>query len=77
MIKNIAKNKCESCSLRMSDGCPIDDSCHADVIRLDEGGFPYIAYPDDCDPCFICYLDCPYEAVEVSGQVPVPFITIY
>ena len=35
----------------------------------------YIAYPEDCDSCFLCSLGCPYEAVEVSVEVPLPFLT--
>jgi len=57
-IKAIVREKCESCSLRASVGCPVMEIAHTDAIRLDEGGFPFIAYPGDCDCCFICQLDC-------------------
>ena len=77
MIKSINREKCNSCSLRINTGCPVSDSCHTDAIKLNGEGFPYIAYPDDCDTCFVCYLDCPNEAVEVSAQIPVPFLTVY
>ena len=76
-IKRIAKDKCESCTLRVSAGCPVMESCHTDAIRLDEEGFPYIAYPGDCDSCFLCHLDCPNEAVEVSAEITLPFLTRY
>ena len=76
-IKKIDRGVCESCSLRTSVGCPVTESCHTDAIRLDEGGFPYIAYPDDCDCCFLCQLDCPNGAVEVSAQAPFPFLAKY
>jgi NAD-dependent dihydropyrimidine dehydrogenase PreA subunit len=77
MIKNIARDKCNSCSLKTTAGCPVVDSCHTDAIRLDENGFPYVAYGDDCDTCFLCYQDCPNEAVDVSARIPVPFLTVY
>ena len=73
-IKAITREKCESCSLRAGVGCPVMESCHTDAIRLDEGGFPFIAYPGDCDCCFFCQLDCPYGAVTVSAQMALPFL---
>ncbi len=73
-IKSVAKEKCESCSTRASAGCPVADSCHMDAIRLDENGLPCIAYPKDCDSCFLCELDCPHGAVAVSAEVPLPFL---
>ena len=76
-IKEFDKDKCVSCSLRAGDGCPVMESCHTDVIRLDEEGFPYVAYPKDCDSCFLCTLDCPEDAVEVSAEIPLPFLTRY
>lgn len=69
-IEKIDHAKCEVCELRQAKGCPLSDSCYQDVIRLDDEGSPYIAYPEDCCGChgyyFACEVDCPYEAVEVS-----------
>jgi len=76
-IERIAKDICEACGLRTGVGCPIMESCSVDVIRLDERGFPYIAYPDDCDSCFLCHLDCPNGAVKVSAEIPLPFLARY
>ena len=73
-IKTIASNLCEPCSLRLGEGCPVAESCHTDAIRLGEEGFPHIAYPDDCDSCFLCQLDCPNGAVEVSARMAVPLL---
>lgn len=69
-IRGIDGNKCEPCTLRIGSGCPIMDSCHTDAIRLNKKGFPYIAYPTDCDNCLLCMLDCPNGAVDVSCQIP-------
>jgi NAD-dependent dihydropyrimidine dehydrogenase PreA subunit len=73
-IKKVAKDKCKSCSIRVDKGCPVVDSCHMDAIRLDEKGLPYIAYPKDCDSCFLCEIDCPNGAVTVSAEVSLPFL---
>ena len=73
-IEKIDHTKCEVCKVRMEQGCPLARSCFQDVIRLDEGGKPYIAYPDDCNGCYryyyACQVDCPYGAVEVSPLFP-------
>jgi NAD-dependent dihydropyrimidine dehydrogenase PreA subunit len=76
-VRNFAKDTCESCGLRINDGCPVMDSCHMDVIRLDGEGFPSIAYSNDCDSCFLCELDCPNGAVTVSAEVSLPFLERY
>jgi NAD-dependent dihydropyrimidine dehydrogenase PreA subunit len=39
--------------------------CPLDVIRLDEEGKPYVEYPDECQLCFICQVECPVGAVRV------------
>lgn len=76
-IKRISRDICETCSLRASVGCSIMESCHTDAIRLDEEGFPYIAYPDDCDCCFFCQIDCSNRAVTVSAEAPQPLLPSY
>ncbi len=76
-IKRISTDVCESCSLRAESGCPIMESCPTDVIRLDKAGFPSTEYPDDCMSCFLCQLDCPNGAVEVSAVIPMPFLPSY
>ena len=73
-IKKVAKDTCKSCSIRVNTGCPVADSCHMDAIRLDEEGFPCIAYPRDCDSCFLCEIDCPNGAVSVSAEASLPFL---
>lgn len=72
-IKRIAKEICRDCSIRSEPGCPIMEACPTDVIRLDKAGLPYIEYPEDCNSCFLCQVDCPKGAVEVSAQIPLPF----
>ncbi len=73
-VRNIVRDTCKSCKLRITAGCPVMDSCHMDVIRLDAEGCPQIVYPDDCDSCFLCELDCPNRAVTVSAEVSLPFL---
>jgi NAD-dependent dihydropyrimidine dehydrogenase PreA subunit len=75
-IKGINKEKCKSCKLRIS-GCPVMDSCHMDVIRLEREGYPSIAYASDCDSCFACEMECPLAAVEVSALVPLTLLYRY
>jgi NAD-dependent dihydropyrimidine dehydrogenase PreA subunit len=73
-IKRIDSSKCESCTFAAAGECPVMDACHMDVIRLDESGKPLFAYPEDCDSCFMCEVDCPNGAVEVSARVDLPFL---
>jgi NAD-dependent dihydropyrimidine dehydrogenase PreA subunit len=44
------------------------------VLRLGERGNPYIAYADDCDSCFLCQLECPHGAVQVSAEIDLSWL---
>jgi NAD-dependent dihydropyrimidine dehydrogenase PreA subunit len=48
-------------------GCgACEDSCPTDVIRMDsQRKKPRVAYPEDCQVCFLCEFDCPVDAVFV------------
>ena len=72
--KNIDYNKCAGCDLALNDTCPILESCHADVFRRDSEGKLYFAYPQDCDSCFWCELDCPNQAIEVTARIDLPLL---
>ena len=43
------------------------ESCPTDVIRMnEEKGKAVVAYPDDCQVCFLCEFDCPVDAIFVT-----------
>lgn len=53
---------------RLCDGCAVCiDSCPMDVLRMDQAkDKAYIAYPGDCQCCFLCETDCHTDAIYVS-----------
>lgn len=57
-------NKCTRCR-KCYDLCPLD------IISLDEEGKPYTKYPDECQLCFICQVECPEKAIQV--KIPLAF----
>ena len=57
--------KCTQCGI-CYNLCPLD------VIALDEERKPYVKYPDECQLCFICQVECPTEAVKV--KIPLAFL---
>ena len=56
--------KCTKCR-KCYDLCPLD------IISLDEEGKPYVKYPDECQLCFICQVECPEHAIHV--KIPIAF----
>ena len=68
-IKSINHLLCETCRIRLAEGCPVIESCSVDVIRADNEGKPLIVYPMDCHACFLCRDDCPNGAVDVSAEI--------
>jgi len=60
MISSIDPARCNGCGICV-------EICIMDVIRLDEAtDKAYIAYPDDCQLCYQCELECPEGAVYVD-----------
>lgn len=52
------------------------ESCPADVFRLDEaGGKAVIRYPENCQLCRFCEIDCPVDAIYVSPEKRTPMLT--
>ncbi|MBW1863342.1 MAG: 4Fe-4S binding protein [Deltaproteobacteria bacterium] len=45
--------------------------CPLDVISLDEEEKPYVKYPDECQLCFICQVECSVKAIHV--KIPLAF----
>jgi len=46
--------------------------CPLDIIAWDEkDNKPYVKYPDECQLCFICQVECPVEAIKVI--IPLAF----
>ena len=48
---------------RVCTGCGVCvEICPTDVLRLEpSAGKAVVAYPEDCQACFLCVLDCPYD----------------
>lgn len=41
------------------------DQCPADVIGWDkEKKIPYVAYPDECNHCGVCWMECKFDAIK-------------
>jgi NAD-dependent dihydropyrimidine dehydrogenase PreA subunit len=60
MIESVDTEKCTGCEICLM-------VCPTDVFRPDpECGLVLIAYPEDCQTCFSCELDCPVDAIYVS-----------
>ena len=66
-IERIERQRCTRC-------CRCYEVCPMDVIQSMEED-PYIAYPDDCMCCFLCEMECPVNAITVTGRRPrdIPF----
>lgn len=48
-------------------GCGVCvEICPPDVLRLTPNAKAYAAYPEDCEGCFLCELNCAYRAIQVS-----------
>lgn len=52
-------------------GCGVCvEVCPPDVLRMGPSGKAYVAYPDDCQACFLCVIDCAFRgAVEVRAHL--------
>ncbi len=60
MIERIDEQRCDGCNICVH-------VCPCDVLRVDPGQkLARIAYPDDCQTCFACELDCPEQAIYVG-----------
>ncbi len=47
-------------------GCEVCvETCPTDVLRLSPDRKAFMAYPDDCQGCFVCQWDCAYGAIRV------------
>jgi len=63
MIKAIDELACTNCGICV-------DVCQVDVLRINEDGKVYIAYPGDCFDCMECLSLCPFDAIIITGGVP-------
>jgi len=58
-VKIIYKN-CTSCKACYNH-------CPADAIGWDEQrSIPYIAYPDECNHCGVCFMECKFNAINLT-----------
>ena len=58
MNLNIDRNCCVQCG-----ACA--EYCPGHVIAIDEGGWPYERYPDDCWYCGVCQVECPENCITI------------
>ncbi len=69
MIESLNRNKCLGCGTCV-EFCPMD------VFRLEIGeGHAVIRYPEDCQTCYQCELECPAGAIRVNPlrkKIPQP-----
>ncbi|WP_422880238.1 4Fe-4S dicluster domain-containing protein [Moorella sulfitireducens] len=70
-IKKINTALCKGCG-------KCDNSCPMDVIYFDiKSQLPQILYPQDCQSCFLCIINCPSKAIEVTAEreqkMPMPY----
>ena len=63
-IERIDYTRCSGC-LKCVRICPMD------VFRV-AGREVYLAYPDDCQSCYLCEQECPEDALYVSPQRTMP-----
>ena len=70
MIKSIDEVFCTNCGVCV-------DACQSDVLRFNQDGKVYIAYPDDCCHCLECAFLCPFDAITVAPGVPKKFSINY
>jgi NAD-dependent dihydropyrimidine dehydrogenase PreA subunit len=48
-------------------GCGVCvETCPPDVLRLDADQKAYAHYPNDCQGCLLCAIDCPRQAVMLA-----------
>jgi NAD-dependent dihydropyrimidine dehydrogenase PreA subunit len=60
VIDSLDEQKCNGCEICFN-------VCPCDVFRLSSGAPGVrIAYPEDCQTCFACELDCPEGAIYVG-----------
>ncbi|MBI4529260.1 MAG: ferredoxin family protein [Deltaproteobacteria bacterium] len=55
---DVNRSACAGCGLCI-------ETCPTDVLRLDKESKAFMAYPEDCQGCFVCQWDCAYEAIRV------------
>ena len=68
-IEQIKKERCKNCG-RCYDVCPMD-------VFQKLAGQTFIAYPEDCMCCYLCEIECPADALLVTGkrarEIPFPY----
>jgi NAD-dependent dihydropyrimidine dehydrogenase PreA subunit len=60
MTAEFDHEKCTKCR-RCHELCPLDI-----IAWNEEEDKPYVSYPDECQLCFICQVECLVKAVKVK-----------
>ena len=70
-IERIDPDLCNGCGICIN-------TCQIDVIWMDEKlNKAVIKYPEDCETCDLCALDCPQNAISVSPVTNIPKLTLW
>lgn len=66
-VRNVVTVDAQVCT-----GCGVCvQTCPTDVFVVEQGGraVPSVGYPEDCQGCFLCVIDCAFGAVTVAVEL--------
>ncbi len=70
-IERIDPDLCNGCGICIN-------TCQIDVIWMDkQKKKAVIKYPEECETCDLCALDCPQHAITISLEKNLPRLTLW